>query len=254
MSSPFEVLGVEPDADEATIVRAYRRRVKETHPDQGGSAREFQAVKEAYERIRAGDVDSEPAADDDKPAARRAESAGGGSRDSTSGGAQDSTENRENADRSDTPASGPDADRDAATTSRVEFVNHAVLDDHGWALDDEDLFEKAADADLAPEDHGAFEVEPGESLLEAAERHGFAWPFSCRGGACANCAVLLREGELSQPADHILPEELIEENIRLSCNGEPLTDELQVVYNVKHLPRLESLRLPPGPFEFSRTD
>ena len=54
MQSPFEVLGVEPDADESEIDRAYRRRVIETHPDQGGSAAEFQLVKSAYERIQDG--------------------------------------------------------------------------------------------------------------------------------------------------------------------------------------------------------
>ena len=53
MDAPFEVLGVDPDADEAEIDRAYRRRVMETHPDQGGSVRAFQRVKAAYEAIEA---------------------------------------------------------------------------------------------------------------------------------------------------------------------------------------------------------
>jgi hypothetical protein len=41
----------------------------------------------------------------------------------------------------------------------------------------------------------------------------------------------------------------MEQNIRLSCNGMPITDELHVVYNVKHMPELEELLLPPKPFE-----
>ncbi|MDY7081629.1 MAG: ferredoxin, partial [Halobacteria archaeon] len=30
----------------------------------------------------------------------------------------------------------------------VKYLNYEVLDDHGWSMDDDDLFEKAADADL----------------------------------------------------------------------------------------------------------
>ncbi|PSQ54259.1 ferredoxin [Halobacteriales archaeon SW_12_67_38] len=133
--------------------------------------------------------------------------------------------------------------------SRVEYLNYAVLDDHGWDLDDEDLFGQAAESDLDHADYGEFLVEPHESLLEAAENRGFMWPFACRGGACANCAVIVQEGELSMPVNNILPPEMIDHDIRLSCNGIPITDEMQVIYNVKHLPELEELRLPPRPFE-----
>ena len=30
----------------------------------------------------------------------------------------------------------------------VEYLNYEVLDDHGWNMDDEDLFDEAADAGL----------------------------------------------------------------------------------------------------------
>jgi len=131
---------------------------------------------------------------------------------------------------------------------RVEFLDYEAIDDYGWSLDDDDLFRKASHADLDPAAHGRLLVHPDESLLEAAERSGFGWPFSCRGGACANCAVFLVEGELSQPADHIMPEELAERGFRLSCNGYPVSDELKVVFNVKQLAELDDLILPPGPF------
>ncbi|WP_254537102.1 J domain-containing protein [Halomarina litorea] len=47
-----EVLGVDPDAGEGELRRAYRRRVKETHPDRGGSEAAFRRVKEAYDHLR----------------------------------------------------------------------------------------------------------------------------------------------------------------------------------------------------------
>lgn len=46
-----EILGVDADADDEEIRRAYRRRVKETHPDLGGSEAAFRRVRRAYERL-----------------------------------------------------------------------------------------------------------------------------------------------------------------------------------------------------------
>ncbi|USZ72592.1 J domain-containing protein [Natronosalvus halobius] len=46
------VLGVDPTADQATIKRAYRERVKDVHPDRGGDEAEFKRVTAAYDRLR----------------------------------------------------------------------------------------------------------------------------------------------------------------------------------------------------------
>ena len=40
----------------------------------------------------------------------------------------------------------------------VEYLNYEVLDDHGWEMDDDDLFEKAADAGLSDEGYGTLDV------------------------------------------------------------------------------------------------
>lgn len=216
------MLGVDADADEQELSRAYRRRVKETHPDQGGSREEFKRLQRAYAAIRSGDVDPE-AADDAAPSP--------GSTASTTG-----------------PASGREPEGPPPGTSRMEYLDYAVLADHGWEIDDDGLFEAAARADLGPQEYGRVLVEPEETLLEAAERCGFAWPYACRGGACANCAVLVREGEVEMAQNHVLPDGMIEEGIRLSCLCRPRSDELRVVYNIKQLPGLEELRLPPQQF------
>ncbi|MFB6131569.1 MAG: ferredoxin Fer [Salinigranum sp.] len=218
--SPFDVLSVDPDADEWEIRRAYRRRVLETHPDQGGSSAAFQRVKDAYEAIESDAL-----------------GVGGADADGA------------DADEGGDAAPGEAEDDPGHVTSRVEYLNYEILDDYGWRIDDDDLFEKASAAGLAPDDYGRILVQPHESLLEAAENRGFAWPYACRGGACANCAVAVSKGELEMPADHILPAEMMDRGFRLSCNGMPVTDEMKVVYNLKHRPDLDDLRLPPHRFE-----
>jgi len=44
---PHEVLGVSPDADEKVIEAAYRVQVKDAHPDNGGSEKDFKRVRTA---------------------------------------------------------------------------------------------------------------------------------------------------------------------------------------------------------------
>jgi ferredoxin len=224
VTSPFEILEVDREADAAEVEAAYRQRVKEVHPDQGGSAEAFQRVTGAYEELSArGRTEREagatagPASWADSRTATEAASAGSN-------------------------------DGAVPRDTTVEFLNYEVLDDHGWAVDDDDLFEKAAEADLDAADYGTLSNGPEDSLLEAAEDCGYTWPYSCRGGACANCAVAVVDGDVTTPVDHILTDDLVDRGFRLSCLGEPTTEDLQVIYNVKHMPDLEELLLPPGPF------
>lgn len=48
VSAAFDELGLPTDADAVAVKRAYRKRVKEVHPDQGGDERSFRRVREAY--------------------------------------------------------------------------------------------------------------------------------------------------------------------------------------------------------------
>jgi 2Fe-2S type ferredoxin len=123
----------------------------------------------------------------------------------------------------------------------VEYLNYEVLDDNGWDMDDDDLFDKAADAGLDEMDYGELDVNEGEYILEAAEAQGYDWPFSCRAGACANCAAIVTEGEIDMDMQQILSDEEVDEkNVRLTCIGSPAADELKIVYNAKHLDYLQN--------------
>ncbi|WP_338729500.1 DnaJ domain-containing protein [Haladaptatus sp. DJG-WS-42] len=48
----YRILGLDPGADAAAVKKAYRKRVKETHPDtERGSEEAFKRVTAAYERL-----------------------------------------------------------------------------------------------------------------------------------------------------------------------------------------------------------
>ena len=123
----------------------------------------------------------------------------------------------------------------------VEYLNYEVVDDQGWDIYDDDLFEKAAGEDLGDEDHGELEVNEGEYILEAAEAQGYDWPFSCRAGACANCAAIVLEGDIDMDMQQILSDEEVEDkNVRLTCIGSVKGDHVKIVYNAKHLDYLQN--------------
>ncbi|MUW14413.1 DnaJ domain-containing protein [Halorubrum sp. CBA1125] len=52
IAAAFAELDVPTDADADEVKRAYRERVKETHPDQGGDEASFRRVQEAYATVR----------------------------------------------------------------------------------------------------------------------------------------------------------------------------------------------------------
>jgi CDP-4-dehydro-6-deoxyglucose reductase, E3 len=71
-----------------------------------------------------------------------------------------------------------------------------------------------------------FEVLPGETVLEAAQRAGIALPYSCRAGVCGSCKATLIEGRCDYPRN---PPTALDVHDRaqhavLLCQAVPLTD------------------------------
>ena len=70
------------------------------------------------------------------------------------------------------------------------------------------------------------DVAPGETLLQAALRHGIAFPNRCRVGGCGTCKCRLAEGQvraLTQPA-YLLDDDQIKRGYILACQSVPRTD------------------------------
>lgn len=137
---------------------------------------------------------------------------------------------------------GRDADEGKAERkSTVTYLNYEVLNDFGWTLEDDDLFEKAAEADLDVIDYGSFETVEGRYILDAAEDQGYDWPFECRAASCANCSAILVEGDVEMDMDLILTdEEVTERHIILTCQSVVKSGVVKIVYNAKHLDYLRN--------------
>jgi ferredoxin-NADP reductase len=70
----------------------------------------------------------------------------------------------------------------------------------------------------------------GETLLESARRAGLAPPFSCEAGNCATCIARVTEGEAKMRVNNALDDDEIADGWVLTCQGEPVTPQVTVVY------------------------
>jgi ferredoxin-NADP reductase len=70
----------------------------------------------------------------------------------------------------------------------------------------------------------------GETLLESARRAGLSPPFSCEAGNCATCIAQVTEGEAKMRVNNALDDDEIAEGWVLTCQGEPVTPHVTVVY------------------------
>jgi 2Fe-2S type ferredoxin len=62
-----------------------------------------------------------------------------------------------------------------------------------------------------------FMVEPGEYVLDGAERAGHELPFSCRSGGCLSCSAMLESGDCDMEEQYVLEDDHIEQGYRLLC-------------------------------------
>jgi ferredoxin-NADP reductase len=70
----------------------------------------------------------------------------------------------------------------------------------------------------------------GETVLESARRAGLSPPFSCEAGNCATCMAHVTEGEVKMRANNALEDDEVADGWALTCQGEPVTSHVTVVY------------------------
>lgn len=71
-----------------------------------------------------------------------------------------------------------------------------------------------------------FEVNSGETVLDAALRQGIVLPYSCRTGSCATCKGRIVSGEVDygEYQEQALPPSERDQGYALLCQAQPLTD------------------------------
>lgn len=75
----------------------------------------------------------------------------------------------------------------------------------------------------------------GDTVLHALEKAGYALPNNCRAGACGECKVRVREGQVDQGMvlDMALSQEERKQGYGLMCMAKPLSDELVIEWGTE---------------------
>ncbi|MBP2232138.1 ring-1,2-phenylacetyl-CoA epoxidase subunit PaaE [Azospirillum agricola] len=71
----------------------------------------------------------------------------------------------------------------------------------------------------------------GESILDAAHRHGADLPYSCKSGVCCTCRAKLREGKVEMAENYSLEPWEVEAGYVLTCQSRPLTERVVIDFD-----------------------
>jgi ring-1,2-phenylacetyl-CoA epoxidase subunit PaaE len=71
----------------------------------------------------------------------------------------------------------------------------------------------------------------GDTILNAALRHGADLPYACKGGMCSTCKAKLLEGKVEMDVNYALEKDEVEAGYILTCQSHPLTPSVFVDYD-----------------------
>ena len=91
-----------------------------------------------------------------------------------------------------------------------------------------------------------FPVQEGETILDAALHHGYAFPYGCRNGACGACAARVLGGEVDygDNSPMALSDDEIAQGMALCCQAMPASDVVLEVHEIDGAGELEVKTLP----------
>ena len=78
--------------------------------------------------------------------------------------------------------------------------------------------------------HG-IDLDPGQTVLEAALAQGLDAPYACKAGVCSTCRARVTAGELEMAANHALEDYEVARGYVLTCQARPLTETVAVDYD-----------------------
>ena len=71
----------------------------------------------------------------------------------------------------------------------------------------------------------------GDSILDAAHRHGADLPYSCKSGVCCTCRAKVREGKVEMAENYSLEPWEVEAGYVLTCQSRPLTERVVIDFD-----------------------
>lgn len=71
----------------------------------------------------------------------------------------------------------------------------------------------------------------GDSILDAALKHGADLPFACKGGVCCTCKAKVMEGKVDMEVNYALEPEEVAQGFVLSCQAHPLTERVIIDFD-----------------------
>lgn len=71
----------------------------------------------------------------------------------------------------------------------------------------------------------------GDTILDAALKHGADLPFACKGGVCCTCRAKVMEGKVDMEVNYALEEEEVEQGFVLTCQAHPTSDRVIIDFD-----------------------
>lgn len=73
----------------------------------------------------------------------------------------------------------------------------------------------------------------GDSILDAALKHGADLPYACKGGVCSTCRAKVIEGEVEMEVNYALEKNEVAQGYILTCQSHPKTDHVFIDFDAR---------------------
>ena len=73
----------------------------------------------------------------------------------------------------------------------------------------------------------------GDSILDAALKHGADLPYACKGGVCSTCRAKVVEGEVEMEVNYALEKDEVKNGFVLTCQSHPKTERVVIDFDAR---------------------
>lgn len=73
----------------------------------------------------------------------------------------------------------------------------------------------------------------GDSILDAALKHGADLPYACKGGVCCTCRAKVTEGEVDMEVNYALEKDEVANGFVLTCQSHPRTEKVSIDFDAR---------------------